>query len=131
MNNLTDYKANLETGKIEYSNNIIAVEDLKWNEHPVFKGVFMKHIITGEKTNGLFSSHIVKINPGCEIGLHTHEGKTEIHEIVEGTGSGFIDEKEIEYKAGIISFIPADINHHVIAGIEGLFIFAKFFPALL
>jgi quercetin dioxygenase-like cupin family protein len=107
------------------------IENLPWNASPVFKGVYLKHLIKGDETEGQLSCHLVKIEPGCSIGLHNHAGKSELHEVVSGTGICNIENMEIHYKSGIISLIPADINHEVHAGKEGLFLLAKFFPALV
>ena len=38
--------------------------------------------------------------------------------------------KEIEYVPGVISIMPSKVHHEVHAGEEGLFLFAKFMPAL-
>jgi quercetin dioxygenase-like cupin family protein len=120
-----------DKGKLYINGESVDVEKLTWNEHSAFKGVFLKHIIKGESTDNQFSCHLVKINPGCEIGIHIHVGKNELHEIISGLGHCFIEQTEIDYHKGIIGFIPADKNHSVKAEKEGLFLLAKFFPALL
>jgi quercetin dioxygenase-like cupin family protein len=93
--------------------------------------VFLKHLIKGKSTDNRLSCHLVKINPGCEIGIHNHVGKTELHEILSGFGHCMIEQKEFDYHKGVIGFIPADKNHSIKAENEGLFLLAKFFPALL
>lgn len=118
-------------GILHINGKCIEIEKLDWNEHPAFKGVFLKHLIKGEDTNNQLSCHLVKINANCEIGLHNHVGKTELHEVIEGNGQCSIEKETINYQSGVITFIPADVNHLVKAGNEGLFILAKFFPALL
>jgi quercetin dioxygenase-like cupin family protein len=118
-------------GKLYINGECIDVENLVWNEHPAFKGVFFKHVIKGESTDNRLSCHLVKINPGCEIGIHNHAGKTELHEIIGGFGHCMIEQTEIDYHKGVIAFIPADKNHSVKAENKGLFLLAKFFPALL
>ena len=42
-----------------------------------------------------------------------------------------IKQEKIDYHKGVIGFIPADKNHSVKAKDDGLFILAKFFPALI
>lgn len=125
--NTTDF----DKGKLYINGECVDVENLMWNEHAVFKGVFLKHIIKGETTGNRLSCHLVKINPGCEIGLHNHPGKTELHEIISGFGHCWIEHSAVDYYAGVIGFIPADIDHSVKAEAEGLFLLAKFSPALL
>ncbi len=120
-----------EKGTLFMNGENINIENLPWNEHPTFKGVFLKHVIKGKSTNNQLSCHLVKINPDCEIGLHNHAGKTELHEIIDGFGECVIEQDKLNYQKGTTGFIPADKNHLVKAGNQGLFILAKFFPALL
>jgi len=42
-----------------------------------------------------------------------------------------IEQKGFDYHKGVIGFIPADKAHSIKAENEGLFLLAKFFPALL
>lgn len=86
------------TGKLYINNICLDVESLEWNGHPAFKGVFLKHIIKGENTNNSLSCHLVKISPDCEIGIHNHTGKTELHEILSGSGTCNIEQTNIFYK---------------------------------
>ena len=37
---------------------------------------------------------------------------------------------ELSYEAGVISIFPIGIPHKIIAGENGLYLFAKFMPAL-
>ncbi len=120
-----------DKGKLFINGECVDVHKLTWNEHSAFKGVFLKHVIKGESTDNRFSCHLVKINPGCEIGIHNHAGKTELHEVISGSGYCTIEQTKIEYREGVIGFISADKNHSVRAESEGLFLLAKFFPALL
>jgi quercetin dioxygenase-like cupin family protein len=73
---------------------------------------------------------LVKIEPNCEIGNHIHEGKAELHEVVYGEGVTLVNDKNVVYKPGIISFIPADVPHSVKANNSGLILLAKFTPPL-
>lgn len=125
--NTTDFT----NGELHINGECIDIENLIWNNHPIYKGVALKHVIKGESTNNQLSCHIVRINPGCELELHCHPGKTELHEVIKGSGICSIEESIINYKKGIMGFIPADKNHSVKAGDDGLILFAKFFPALL
>lgn len=118
-------------GKLYINGESVDIENLPWNKHSAYEGVFLKHIIKGESTDHQLSCHLVKINPGCEIGTHNHAGKTELHEIITGSGHCIIEQSKIDYHRGVIGFIPADRNHSVKAEREGLFLLAKFFPALL
>lgn len=102
-----------------------------WNAHPKFRGVYLKNIITGNQTEGVFSTHLVKVENGCSIGEHIHENNTELHEILKGTGTCMIGSIEVSYSPGDCAVIPQGTLHEVVAGENGLFLFAKFFPALV
>lgn len=131
MENLNFITGAFENGVLNYLDEEIKINELAWNASPANEGVFLKHIITGAMTNNSFSAHLVKVEEGCRIALHTHPGKTELHEVAGGEGTGFIKEKAIKYKPGVVTIIPADVEHEVAAGKGGVYIFAKFFPALI
>lgn len=117
-------------GKVVYQNREIDIEKLEWNKNNN-KGVYLKHIIKGEDTDGKFSCHIVKIESGCEIGQHIHEGNWELHEVIAGEGKCFLEDKEVLYSVGTLSVIPQGMEHKVMAINGDLYLFAKFIPALL
>jgi len=108
-----------------------SIEALKWAPHPSFHGVYMKTLLGGLETAGRMSCHLVSIDPGCAIGDHAHEGRMELHEIIAGNGNCNIGGKVVAYTAGIVSYIPQDVNQSVEAGDAGLFFLAKFSPALV
>ena len=103
---------------------------IAWMPHAKFEGVELKHLITSNDTEGVYSYHLVRIAPNLKIGLHTHEAQLETHEVIEGHGICNLAGSVIEYKIGTIAVLPAGMQHEVIAGEEGLCLFAKFFPAL-
>ncbi|MCM1179637.1 MAG: cupin domain-containing protein [Clostridium sp.] len=103
---------------------------IDWAKHPTFEGVELKHIITGKDTNGQFSYHLVRIAPHKSIKNHIHETQLETHEVIAGSGVCINDGADISYEPGTISLMPAGIPHEVSAGDDGLYLFAKFMPAL-
>jgi len=119
------------TGTVALPGRKTPVSELQWNAHPSFKGVFLKHLIAGNDTGNLVSYHLVRVEPGCEIGKHVHAGKMEIHEVVSGSGYCSMNGASVQYEPGMIVQIPADEEHCVVAGDTGLHLLAKFFPALL
>ena len=104
--------------------------NIPWREHPNFTGVELKHILTSEETNGAYSYHLVRIAPNCSIGEHIHEYQLETHEVIAGNGTCINEGTAIAYESGVISVFPAGILHEVNAGEDGLYLFAKFMPAL-
>lgn len=105
-------------------------ESLEWCKHPTFEGVELKHIITAEDTNGIFSYHLVRIAPNQKIGNHIHNEQLETHEVIGGSGICINEGSELEYGIGTVSIMKKAMPHEVIAGDEGLLMFAKFIPAL-
>ena len=129
-----DYKNLFEKfdggGKLLLPDAEISFAAIPWSKHPAFEGVELKHIITSERTDGQFSYHLVRIAPNKKIGNHIHEKQLETHEVISGTGVCVNDGVELPYEAGIISIFPVGVPHEVIAGDDGLCLFAKFMPAL-
>ena len=119
------------TGTVFSIDNEKIIDDLPWNPHASFKGVYLKHLITGKDTDDKLSYHIVKIEPESMLDTHLHDGKIEIHQVVAGSGKMDLDGKEIDYSQGQICIIPANTPHKVLAGKEGLYILATFTPALI
>lgn len=117
-------------GKLVLPEKETGFAGIEWSEHPIFKGVELKHIITAKDTDGKFSYHLVRIAPDCSIGNHTHETQLETHEVIKGSGKCVNAGSTIPYKPGTISIMQAGVPHEVDAGSEGLYLFAKFMPAL-
>ncbi len=126
-----EISALISNGFVEYLNDSTKCSDLNWNPHPAFEGVSLKHLITGSKTEGQLSCHIVRIDPGCTLETHTHENQWELHEVIKGGGEAELAEKNISYHPGRTAVIPKGKTHSVKAGSEGLVLLAKFFPALV
>ncbi len=123
--------ADIADGTIYYPDHSENSGDIDWQEHPVFAGVFLKHLIQGAQSNGLFSSHLVKIKPHCFLDSHCHDKQMELHEIIEGEGVCQLLDVSRAYSVGITAVIPQGTMHKVMAGEQGLTMLAKFFPALL
>ena len=119
-----------EEGKLLLPEATITFDVIPWSKHPTFEGVELKHIITSERTDGQFSYHLVRIAPNKKIGNHIHEKQLETHEVISGTGVCVNDGVELPYETGVISIFPISVPHEVIAGDDGLCLFAKFMPAL-
>ena len=108
-----------------------AFDEKPWNPHPAFKGVSLKHLVTGADTGGALSCHMVRVDPGCVLKTHTHNPQWELHEVVEGSGEAMLGDETAPYAPGKVAVIPCGQAHRVQAGDQGLILFAKFFPALI
>jgi quercetin dioxygenase-like cupin family protein len=118
------------TGSLRMPEGDVSFNEIGWNKHPTFEGVELKHIITSKDTDGQFSYHLVRIAPNKSIKNHIHETQLETHEVIAGSGMCINNGKSLIYEPGVISIMPAKVPHEVNAGPEGLYLFAKFFPAL-
>ena len=119
-----------EGGKLLLPDVTVIFDAIPWSKHPTFEGVELKHIITSERTDGQFSYHLVRIAPNKKIGSHIHEKQLETHEVISGMGVCVNNGVELSYEAGIISIFPIGVPHEVIAGDDGLYLFAMFMLAL-
>ena len=108
-----------------------AVESLPWNPHPKFAGVLLRHLVTGKDTGGLMSLHHVRIDPGCAIGDHTHNGQVEIHDVLTGEGTCTLNGTIIPYTPGVVGVMPANQVHRIDAGDQGILLLATFSPPLV
>jgi quercetin dioxygenase-like cupin family protein len=117
-------------GKIVIPEKAVDAAKLPWYEHPGFKGVFLKDLVTAEDTKGAFSCHIVKVTMGCEVGEHYHNAEWEFNEVLEGSGSFIINGKKFACKAGFSYATPPGVTHSVSAPGEDIYLLAKFVPAL-
>lgn len=122
-------KFNLE-GQLLLPETEVSFGEITWSKHPVFEGVELKHIITGAQTNGQFSFHLVRIEPDKKIGNHIHGEQLETHEVIAGSGMCVNNGANLRYEPGVVSIFPAGLPHEVTAGKDGLYLFAKFIPAL-
>ena len=119
-----------ENGKLFLPEKGIDFSEIAWSKHQTFIGVELKHIVTAKDTDGKFSYHLVRIAPDCSIGNHIHETQLETHEVIKGSGRCVNAGSTIPYAAGTISVMQAGVPHEVHADSEGLYLFAKFMPAL-
>ena len=74
--------------------------------------------------------NLIRIEPNRSIGEHIHETQLETHEVIAGRGACVNDNMTIPYEPGILSVFPAYVPHEVNTGEDGLYLFAKFMPAL-
>ena len=115
-----------ENGRVTAGLESKSLSEIPWNAHKDFAGVFLKNIVTGDQTNGLFTCHLVRIEPNSKIGLHTHPASIELHEVVAGNGVCVTEDGDIPYAPGSMAVLACNAPHEVRAGDDGLCLFAKF-----
>lgn len=118
-------------GQLRLPGTSVSFGELPWNPHPAFEGVELKNLLTSRETGGQFSFHLVRIAPGKAIGDHIHQTQLETHEVIAGAGVCVNNGARIPCAPGVITVFPMGLPHQVQAGPGGLYLFAKFIPALL
>lgn len=123
--------AGVEAAGLVLAGRPVLFPDLPWNPHPAFPGVFLKHLVCGRDTAGTISIHLVRVDPGCRLDAHVHEGQWEVHHVAAGEGQAFFGDRRTEYRPGVAAVIPKGDRHEVRAGETGLLLYAEFVPALM
>jgi quercetin dioxygenase-like cupin family protein len=113
-------------GTLAAGDKRIELAALPWRAHQQFAGVFLKDLVTRAETGGLFTCHLVRIEPGQAIGWHTHPDSIELHEVVGGEGMCRTEQGDIRYVPGTMGIMAARSKHKIDAGENGLFLLAKF-----
>ena len=129
MNSLFEQFEKGRLASSEMSGAPLDAGTLPWNMHKDFPGVFLKNIVTAGMTGGALTCHLVRIEPGCKIGRHSHPLQIELHEVIAGSGVCVVERGEIPYAPGSITVLARNAPHEVRAGGEGLCLFAKFIAA--
>ena len=124
-------KNDFEHGKVITDSILELAENADFVPHKSFKGVSLKLLVNGSKTNNALSLHLVRVEPQCCLESHTHPENLEIHKVISGDGTVDIGGNSGEYRSGIVGVIPAGTIHKVTAGKTGLYILATFSPALV
>ncbi len=102
-----------------------------WYQHPEWKGVFLKDLVTGKDTGGAFSYHLVRVWKNCEVMDHDHETQWEWNCILSGKGVFLLEDKEVSLVPGQTFVTPPGVHHTVSAHHEDLLLLAVFVPALV
>lgn len=131
MDNLDLFETFNKRGQLLLPDTAIPFAQIPWSRHPAFNGVELKHLVTAGETGGQFSYHLVRIAPGKVIGGHIHQSQLETHEVIAGSGVCVNNGTRLPYAPGVITILPMGLPHEVQAGPDGLYLFAKFIPALL
>lgn len=106
---------------------IINFDNIPEQEMPNFKG--------GEKSynmkahdDGTNKIMLGRLEPGASIGVHTHEGNSEIIFIISGTGKVCYDGEYKPVSAGICHYCPMGHTHSLINDSQGDLVFYAVVP---
>ena len=65
-------------------------------------------------SDGMNRIMLVRIQPGCSIGMHTHETNSEIFHVLSGTARVVMDGKVEYIPAGEVHYCPKGHSHSLI-----------------
>lgn len=69
-----------------------------------------------------------RLEPGCSIGLHRHEGNCEVMFITSGKGYVLYDGERIDLEAGDAHFCPEGHEHTLVNDSDGILAFSAVVP---
>ncbi len=87
-------------------------EEIKFSDHPKFKGVKWALLIDSQKSPQAGVSMLL-IEPKIEIPIHTHETQIDSIYVLEGEGEAYVNGKWEKIKAGDYIFVPPKEEHGV------------------
>jgi len=106
---------------------VIKFDEAGWTPEEHFKGgegtIFMK--VTNDGLNKIL---LIKIPSGCSIGLHKHEGNSEIIYILEGEGKTWQDGVLVPVSAGMAAYCPEGETHQMINDFDRDLVFFAVIP---
>lgn len=99
-----------------------------WYSNPAWTGVTLADLASGVDTKEAFSSHLVRVQGGCEVSSHLHENQWEWNVILDGHGRILLDGREVPFKPGDTFTTPPGVRHAVVADEGDVALLAVFVP---
>lgn len=102
---------------------IFTLKDLEPKDMPNLKGG--EGVIAHRKVDDGMTSIIMNVMPaGSSVGFHQHVGTCEVIYVLEGDGRILEDGKYTPIKKGDVNYCPEGGEHSILAGENGMTIFA-------
>jgi quercetin dioxygenase-like cupin family protein len=102
--------------------------DVPWVRHPAWPGVALKELLTKSDTDRAFGYLLVRVEDGCEAGVHAHPDEWEWNGVLAGEGLFFFGEQEVPFTAGASFVTPPGVGHRVCATGGEVLLLALFIP---
>ena len=99
-----------------------------WYSNPGWTGVALADLASGADTKDAFSSHLVRVQKGCEVSSHLHDSQWEWNIILDGHGRILLDGREVSFKPGDTFTTPPGVRHAVVADEGDVALLAVFVP---
>jgi len=104
--------------------------NVPWNEHPRFKDIQMKGLLTSAD-NPLANISLVRVPLASAVPRHRHANEVETVYLVSGQGELVLGDERITFNAGSVVAIPKGLEHELHnVGDEPLELLAFFTPPL-
>ena len=88
------------------------IAGVPYEPHPTMRGVERRTIMDKSQAKEL-SFHTVRLAPGAEIAVHTHEGQAESFYVISGDGACVMDGEETPFAAGCVGYAPEGVVHGI------------------
>ena len=103
---------------------------LPWNEHPRFKNIDMKALLTSAD-NPLANISLVRVAVGSAVPRHLHANEVETVYLVSGRSELVLGDERFPFNAGSVVAIPIGLEHELHnVGDEPVELLAFFTPPL-
>ncbi len=90
----------------------VNLKDVEFKPHPKFEGVEIAFVTTKDSTPQM-SLTLLKIAPGIEVPIHTHENEVDSIFVIKGRGKAFLNGEWKDLEEGDIVVIPPKDEHGV------------------
>lgn len=87
-------------------------DERNFQKHPVFEGVSISKLVARAECDSLGIS-ILKIAPGAEIGVHTHDASLDSIYVLSGEGEAYINGGWKGFSTGDHILVPARVKHGI------------------
>lgn len=104
---------------------------IDFTDHPRFAGVKIAVLVSG-KDSDMVSVSVLKVSPGVEIPVHTHDPQLDSIFVLSGQGEAYVNGRWQAVEAGDHVFAPSGAEHGIRnTGNEVLKLFIHHSPPLL
>ncbi|NPB10021.1 MAG: cupin domain-containing protein [Thermodesulfobacteria bacterium] len=87
-------------------------EEIEFKDHPKFAGVKIAILVSSKDTDRA-SISMLRIEPGVEIPIHTHDPQVDSIYVLSGEGEAYVNGSWQKIKTGDYIFVPAREEHGV------------------
>ncbi len=87
-------------------------EEIQFKDHPKFAGVKIAILVSSQDTDRA-SVSMLRLEPGVEIPVHTHDSQVDSIYVLSGQGEAYVNGNWEKIGPGDYIFVPAGEEHAV------------------